>query len=248
MKIYRSIELGADELSQKIGTADDVKIQFDPLDESDLVQSDFDLIELSEEKTQSILSKMNMLDWQIQSTGAADAFIVDHKKLKPIHLSSVAFVNFLQSKHITIDTAKNAVLVGSYSFLITYGVALAKIGFNKIYLISPDHISHKEKIAETQKYLFNVQIHQLQLDDMAGISDLASLLVIDFDLNQFPELVETLTYFNFVTENAVFCDLQSYRNEALSSEAEKASLRVLDSAEFHLHKYRLFQKNLNNRS
>jgi hypothetical protein len=248
MKIYRSIELGAAELSEKLEHAADVKIQFDPIDENELAKSDFDLIELSEEQSQLILSKTSLLDWQIQSTAAADAFIVDQKKLKPIHLSSVAFVNFLQSKHITLDTAKNAVLVGNYSFLITYGVALAKIGFNKIYLISPDHISYKEKIAETQKSLFNVQIQQLNLDDMTGISELASLLVIDFDLSEFPDMVETLTYFNFVTENAVFFDLQNYRNDTLSSEAEKASLRVLDSAEFHLHKYRLFQKNLNNRS
>lgn len=248
MKIYRSIELGAAELSAKLSYAPDVEIHFGPMSDDEIINSKFDLIELSELQSQSLLSQMSMLGWQIQSTGAVDAFTTDKNGLKPLHLSSVAFVNFLQSKHITLDTAKNAVLVGGYSFLMTYAIALAKLGFNKIYLISPGNADYKNKISETQKSLFSVQIQQLTLDEMADMSELASLLIIDFDLNEFPDTVETLTYFNFVTENAIFFDLQNYMNEALTSEAEKASLRVLDSTEFHLHKYRLFQKKLNNRS
>lgn len=244
MKIYRSIELGAAELSEKLIHEADIDIQFGPMqNEDELFRSDFDLVELSEQQSQSILSKLTMLDWQIQLTGAVDAFAKDQKKFKPIHLSSVAFVNFLESKHISLDVAKNAVLVGGYSFLMTYAMALAKLGFNKIYLVSPANISYEVQISNAQKFLFNVQLQQLTLDEMANISELASLLVIDFELNKYPEMVETLTYFNFLAENAIFFDLQNYMNDSLSIEAEKASLRVLDSAEFHLHKYRLFQKN-----
>lgn len=242
MKIYRSIDLGASELSEKLLHEPDIEIHFDPMSDEELFKSDFDLIELSEQQSQSILSKMTMLDWQIQSTGAVDAFAKDVNGIKPVQLSSVAFGSFLESKHIAIDTAKNAVLVGGYSFLMTYAVALAKIGFNKIYLVSPGNISFKEAITKVQKYLFNVQLQQLTVDEMANIAELASLLVIDFDPNEFPEMVETLTYFNFLAENAIFFDLQNYISDTLSTEAEKASLRVLDSVEFHLHKYRLFQK------
>lgn len=242
MKVYRSIELGAAELSEKLN-APDIEIHFEPMSDDELFHSDFDLIELSEQQNQSILAKATMLDWEIQSTKAVDAFAKDVKGFKPIHLSSAAFSQFLESKHISLDIAKNAVLVGGYSFLITYAIALAKLGFNKIYLVSPGNISYTEQIANTQKHLFNVQVRQLTLDDMANVAELASLLVIDFDLNEFPELVQTLTYFNFLAENAIFLDLQNYLNDTLSAEAEKASLRVLDSAEFHLHKYRLFQKN-----
>lgn len=247
MKIYRSIELGASELqrrlSEKLLHEPDIEIHFEPMSDDELFHSDFDLIELSEQQSQSILSKMTMLDWQIQSTGATDAFAKDQKGFKPIQLSSTAFTNFLESKHISMDVGKNVVLVGNYSFLITYAVALAKLGFNKIYLVSPGNVSYKEQFTNAQKYLFNVQLHQLTVDEMANIAELASLLVIDFDYNEFPEMVETLTYFNFLAENAIFFDLQNYLNDTLSTEAEKASLRVLDSVEFHLHKYRLFQKN-----
>lgn len=243
MKIYRSIELGAAELSEILSNEPDIKIHFDPMNESELMNSDFDLIELSEQQNQEILFKMPLLDWPIQSTGAVDAFAKENKKFKPIHLSSQAFVSFLQSKHISVDVAKYAVLIGNYSFLITYAIALAKLGFKKIYLVSPGNISYKNQTAAVQKFLFSVQLTQLNLDEISNIADLASLLAIDFDLNEHPELVETLTYFNFVAERAIFFDLQNYLNDTLSSEAEKASLHVLDSAEFHLHKYRLFQKN-----
>lgn len=242
MKIYRSIELGAAELSEKLN-APDIQIHFEPMSDEELFQSDFDLIELSEQQGQSILAKATVLDWQIQSTKAVDAFAKDLKGFKPMQLSSSAFGSFLELKHITLDVAKNAVLVGGYSFLITYAVALAKLGFNKIYLISPNNIPYQEQIDNAQKHLFNVQVQQLSLDEMSDVPELASLLVIDFDLNEFPELVQTLTYFNFLTENAIFFDLQNYMNDTLSAEAEKASLRVLDSVEFHLHKYRFFQKN-----
>lgn len=243
MKIYRSIELGAAELSDKLVSELDLEIHFEPMGEDELLKSDFDLIELSEQQSQSILSNMPLLDWPIQSTGAVDAFANEKGKFKPIHLSSTAFVSFLQSQHIAVDVAKYAVLIGNYSFLITYAIALAKLGFKKIYLVSPGNINYQNQIQAVQKFLFNVQITQLNLDEMASIADLASLLAIDFDLNEHPDLVETLTYFNFVAERAIFFDLQNYLNDALSSEAEKASLRVLDSVDFHLHKYRLFQKN-----
>lgn len=248
MKVYRSIDLGAAELSEKISEASDISINFEPLSEEELVASDYDLIELSEEQSLDIIARMPMLDWPTQSTRAADAFTKDKNGFKPLHLGAMAFVNFLQSKKINLDTSKNAVLVGGYSFLMTFGLALAKLGFNKIYLISPAHISYEDKIADLKKSLFGVHIQQLTLDDISNISELASLLVIDFAQNEFPEIVETLTYFNFVTENALFLDLQSYLNNTLSAEAERASLRVLDSVEFQLHKYRFFQKNQNIRS
>ncbi len=243
MKIYRSIELGAAELSEKIIQELDLEIYFDPMTDKELAQSDFDLIELSEQQSQAILAEMPMLDWSIQSTGAVDAFKKDGDKLKPIHLSSSAFINFLQSKHTSVDVAKYAVLIGGYSFLITYSIALAKLGFKKIYLVSPSNISYQNQLQSVQKKLFNIQLTQLSLDEMANIAETASLLAIDFDLNEHPELVETLTYFNFVAEKAIFFDLQNYMNDSLSLEAEKASLRVLDSTEFHIHKYRFFQKN-----
>ena len=243
MKIYRSIELGAAELSEKIIQELDLEIYFDPMTDDELAKSDFDLIELPEQQSQAILAEMPMLDWSIQSTGAVDAFKIDGGKLKPIHLSSAAFINFLQSKHISVDVAKYAVLIGSYSFLITYSIALAKLGFKKIYLVSPSNISYQNQLQSVQKTLFNIQLTQLSLDEMANIAETASLLAIDFDLNEHPELVETLTYFNFVAEKAIFFDLQNYMNDSLSLEAEKATLRVLDSTEFHIHKYRFFQKN-----
>lgn len=243
MKIYRSIELGAAELSEKLINELDIEIHFDPMTDEEILKSDFDLVELSEQQSQALLATMPMLDWTIQSTQAVDAFEKNAQGLKPIHLSSAAFINFLQSKHISVDVAKYAVLIGSYSFLITYSIALSKLGFKKIYLVSPGNINYENQLRSVQKTMFNIQLTQLSLDEMVNIAETASLLAIDFDLNEHPELVETLTYFNFVAEKAIFFDLQNYMNDSLSSEAEKASLRVLDSVEFHLHKYHFFQKN-----
>lgn len=243
MKVYRSIDLGAAELSEKLISELDIEINFDLMTDEDLLRSDFDLIELSEQQSQVILSKIPLLNWSIQSTGAVDAFTKINGQFQPIQLSATAFVNFLQYKHNSVDISKYAVLVGNYSFLITFAIALAKLGFKKIYLVSPSNISYQNQLTAIQKFLFNVQLTQLTLEEMANITDTASLLAIDFDLNEHPDLVETLTYFNFVAEQAIFFDMQNYLNDSLSLEAEKASLSVLDSLEFHLHKYRLFQKN-----
>lgn len=242
MKIYRSIELGAAELSEKLISELDIEINYELMTDEELLNSNFDLIELSEQQSQAILATMPLLDWPIQSTGAVDAFAKEGRKLKPIHLGAPAFVSFLQSKQISVDTAKYAVLIGNYSFLITHAIALAKLGFKKIFLVSPGNINYQNQLQAVQKFLFNVQLTQLSLDQMANIAETASLLAIDFDLNEHPDLVETLTYFNFVAEKAIFFDSQNYMNDSLSLEAEKASLHVLNSVDFHLHKYRLFQK------
>ena len=244
MKIYRSPELGAKELSEKLSAEKDLEFFYEPMSQENLLKSDYDVIELTEPENENILSGMVMLDWNIQTTQATDAFGKQQNRFIPIHLSSTAFKSFLESKKISLDTSRTAVLIGHYSFLATYAVALAKLGFRKIYLVSADEILFTEKISALKKYLFDVELKQISFDEMANISELSSLLVTDFLLGKSAELVEILTYFNFVAEGAVFFDLQNYLDDSLSSEAEKASMKVLDSVEFHLHKYRFYQKNL----
>lgn len=248
MKIYRSIDLGAMELSEKLSQEADIDIHFEPMSDNDLLTSDFDLIELSEQQNQSILATMPMLEWQIQSTLAVDAFEKKEKVFKPLQLGSNAFIHFLESKHISLDTTKSAVVIGNYSFLISYAMALFKLGFKRIYLVSPEGTSFAARIKSIKKILFDIELIQINFEEMAHISELASALIINFDLTEHPEFVQTLTYFNFLAENAIFFDVQNYLNDSLSLEAEKASLRVLDSVEFHLYKYRLVQKKLNNHS
>lgn len=244
MKIYRSIELGAAQLSQCLAAETDLEFFFDPLSEDELMNSDFDLIELSEQQNQSVLSQFKVLDWDIQVTHSTDAFVRVQQELKPFHLGAAALKTFLEFKKVYVDVSKSAVLVGGYSFLMTYAIVLGKLGFKKIHLVSSDNVIFSNQVAAIKKFLFDIDIRQISSDEMANISELSSLVVTDFDLSEHADLVEVLTYFNFSAEGAIFLDLQQFMNDTLSLEAERASLLTLDSVEFHLHKYRLAQKKI----
>lgn len=248
MKIYRSIDLGTSVLSEKLAGEKDLQFHFEPMNDQELFSSDFDLIELSESHNQLLLQQMPMLDWNIQATRSVDAFMKFQNNYKPLHLGAMSLVKFLQHQHISLDISKIAVLVGGYSFLISYAMSLCRLGYKKIILVSPEKLNLDDQIQVLRKILFQVEITSVTVEEMANTSELASILAIDFDADEYPELVEILTYFNFLTEKALFFDQQSYLHNSLSTEAEKAQLKVLDSLKFHVFKYHQIQKILNNRS
>ena len=251
MNIYRSIELGTPILSELLSQVSDLselKFHYEPISEDHLLNGEYDLIELSESQTQNIMKKFSMLDWEIQTSQAADCFIKQHDHFKPCQMNAEVFRQCIEFQKIIVDISYCAVLIGDYSFVTTFAMMLGKLGYKKIYIVSIENLFFGDRIDNLKKVLFDIELKQLSFDELATIPDVASLLAIDFELDENAEVVEILTYFNFLSKNAIFFDMQGYINHSLTLEAEKVQLKVINSLEFYITKYKLIQKKLNNRS
>jgi len=252
MKIYRSKDLWTPELAETLNNntteLEGVEFHCESISEEELLKSDFDLIELPENQMRTLLERYSILDWNIQVSHAVDCLLKVDSTYKPCQINAEAFRAYLESQKMSVDISFCAVLIGEYSFVATFAVMLAKLGYKKIYIVSHENILFGHDVELIKKVLFDVDLHQLSFDELATISDAASFLAIDFNLDDNSEVVEILTYFNFLSEGAIFFDMQSFKNDSLSSEAEKVQLKVIDAIEFYITKYKIIQKKLNNRS
>ncbi len=246
MKVYRSPLLPSINI-QKL--QNDIQgLQFDTshyeLDE--VFNKEFNVIELAMAQSNVALKKMKALEWEVQMTGVCDAFVLDNDKYVPKQISAKALVSLIEFKKLRVDLSKSALLIGEYYFSTVFIFALSKLGFKKILIISVDSKdmmnTNKNKMINWQNHLFDVSISEIKAEEVSNLTDYFSLVVTDFKLSEHPTIVETISYFNFLSDQALFCDLRQFENSLLFEEAEKASVHVLTHEEYEFHKYRLYRE------
>ena len=208
----------------------------------------YDVIEIDDIMLKQLKPHLAFLGWGLSASSSFDCLIKQGQEYAPMQINAELFRRYLESTHRIVDIQNCAVLIGDYIFVASFAVMLAKLGYTKIYIVSQDNILFGEEIEHLKKILFGVQLTQLSFDELATIRDGASMLVLDFNLKENPELVEILTYFNFLTEGAIFFDLNSYIDDSLAQEAEKVQLDVVDISEHIKIKYNIIKKKLNIRS
>ncbi len=250
MKIYRSKKLHGDVFKESLKktklNADFIDMITDEINQDDQFHQNFDIIEMDESAKSSFIDQAKELDWEVSALKGFDVVLKKQNHYKPYNLGSVALKSYIETRSLVIDSTKSAVLVGEYSFLVTYALALSQLGFKKIYIVSPENLFFNEKLANVQKILFDVKIQQISYDEMANTSEISSVLIVDFDLASYPEMVEILTYFNFLAQGSLFLDLNHFYDPTLYDEAEKADLGVISSVEFHHYRYEFAKNILNN--
>ena len=250
MKIYRSKKLHGDVLAESFKKdsqkSNIPEINSEDIPTEDLFKNNFDIIEMDEQSKSDYIDHAKELDWEVSALKAFDVIFRKQNNYKPYNLGSIALKSFIETKGLEIDSTKSAVLVGEYSFLVIYSLALSQLGFKKIYIVSPDNLFFSEKLTATQKILFDVKIQQISYDEMANTPETSSVLIVDFKLSNHPEMVEILTYFNFLAQGSLFLDLNHFFDPTLFEEAEKADLKVISSVEFHRYRYEYAKNILNN--
>lgn len=245
-KIYRP-ELIAQVLNQD-ATFSNIEIIHEPEAVAEILPLQFDVIEVNDSMLKDLKPQLTYLDWALNTSGVFDCLIKHGSEYSPEQINAEAFRGYLEKSHKPLGIDNCAVLIGDYSFIASFSLMLARLGYSHIYVVSYENILFDDQIEILKKSLFGVKLVQLSFDELATIKDFASILIIDFELKDNAELVEILTYFNFLTEGATFCDLNSYRDDSLAQEAEKVLLRVVDINEFIKIKYDIIKKKLNNRS
>ena len=251
IKIYKHERYRPDIISEVISaetSLSDLVIAYESSAILELFSQQFDALEIDDLMLRELRPQLAYLGWTLSVSGAFDCLIRQGTEYAPLQINSETLRHYLERSHKPLDIKNCAVLIGDYSFIASFSVMLAKLGYSQIYVVSHENMLFGDEIELLKKSLFGVKLVQLSFDELATIQDLASILVVDFNLEENSEIVEILTYFNFLTEGAFFCDLNSYIDDSLSLEAEKVQLCVVDMAEYLKIKYNIIKKKLNNRS
>ncbi|MFZ3231359.1 MAG: hypothetical protein WA160_14210 [Pseudobdellovibrio sp.] len=204
---------------------------------AEVLNGGFDIIELAEGEFAQFLPSIPALSIVISRLVVADTILKIGKVLKPFNLLADSVYRTISEKVPSLKISEPAVIIGEYDFVLSMSYKLAQSGFLKV-IIALEDIEQGKKIKNLiQGFVFNMQIQLISLDELTQLDSSNGLLIINFEKEKNPEIHESLTYFNFLSPNAVFVDLKSRKEPSLIEEARRAELIVVEEVEILKTKY-----------
>ncbi len=173
--------------------------------------------------------QFSMSEIDVYSLGAADCLLKIDERFQFYQLSQKALLKYLAGLKLSLQTAEAVVIVGDQLTISQFLPALTKLGYSKFIFVVENKeavIQFSEKI---QKTFLSLSIQILQFKQISLIETVSSFLLVDIDHKSQTELVESLTYFNFLSTGSLFFDVRSLRSNDLVQEALRAQMSVVDS-------------------
>jgi len=165
--------------------------------------------------------------------GAADCLLKIDNKYYFDQMSQKAFLKYLSKLKISLQSSKTAVLIGDELTISQFLPPLTKLGYSDFICVVENTESVSEFVQKIQKTFLGLKIQLLNFKQIPLIDSISSFLVVDINHSEQVELVESLTYFNFLTTGSVFFDLRSAQSKELIEEALRAEMFVMDSVVYH---------------
>lgn len=198
----------------------------------DAQSQNVDLIDISYEDFCQIQNQFEVNSLDSHYLGSADCLIRFGDRYQFYQLSQKAFLSLLSNVEIFLKTDDYAVIVGDELSISQFLPALAKLGYSRFVFVVEDPEAIQKFIQNIQKTLLNIKLLILGFNQVSSIDCISSLLLVDINHKERPELVESLTYFNFLTTGSAFFDVRSALSDDLVQEALRAQMVVIDSAQY----------------
>jgi hypothetical protein len=249
MKYYRSKNLPAlaIDMNNEVMTSLNIEyVQAETVTEAQ--QLGADLIDLSYADYLQIKDQFIMTSIDSYGLGSADCIIKINGEFRFYQLSQHVFLSYMEELKVSLNSVDIAVLVGDEMTISQYLPALTQLGYGQFIFVVENMERVKKFIERIQRTYFSLSIQILNFHQVGLIEIASSFLLVDIDHSQHPELVESLTYFNFLTAGSLFIDMRSALNEHLVEEAKRALMFVADTRPYQQNRFLianqvLFKKN-----
>ncbi len=213
-------------------------VPYKGLSAEEALSADFDYIELGEGDYSFFKPLLKGINWKMSHAGVADTLKKGSVGYEPLNLNADSILQVLKNRNFQLNTANQAMIIGTYDFVLSVTTKIALSGYSSI-IIS---ISEPERLGELEKkikeFIFNLNIKALQLSELTRLQTASGLLISNLGIKMNKEAFESLTYFNFLSHDAVFVDFQSHENSILIEEARRAELNVVEELEILTLKYK----------
>ncbi len=191
-----------------------------------------DLIDISYEDFCQLQTQFEVNSLDSYYLGSADCLIRLGERYQFYQLSQKSFLSLLSKIEIHLKTDDHAVIVGDEMSISQFLPALSKLGYSRFVFVVEDPDAVQKFMQNIQKTLLGLEVLILSFNQVSSIDCISSLLLVDIDHKERPDLVESLTYFNFLTTGSAFFDVRSDLNDDLVQEALRAQMVVIDSAQY----------------
>lgn len=202
------------------------------------LQKNFDYILLAEGEFAQFKTEMPAITWKTSHIGVADTLKKVENGYKPLNLNADCILQVLRSRHLKLDTAQSAMVIGTYDFVLSVAAKLALSGYSH-FSISLDRPERMQELEfKLGKFVFRLYVKSVSLNDLTLLQTASGLLISNMKSEMDTEAYEALAYFNFLTHEGIFVDFQSYSNATLIEEAKRAELSTVGELEILTLKFK----------
>ena len=203
----------------------------DELSPEEIIKKKYDVIELAGGDYERFRPYVTAVDWRTNQIGMADCLILKNNSYRPHNLLAEVLVSIIKKNPQKINSQLPVLIIGNYHFVISVATKLALSGFIEIVISitkNADDVSATEIEEKMKGFAFDLNIRLININELTTIDHAGFLLISDFKKEDNREAYELLTYFNFISEGALFIDCNSINDQFLVDDARKAEIAVID--------------------
>lgn len=205
----------------------------------DLIKQKYDVIEISGSQYENFLNFIPAIGWEINNVASADCLIFKNNFYKPYNILSETLMRILKKNVKRVNSQLPVIVIGDVNFAFSVVTKLALNGFIEIIVALTTSETEVQKVFEKRikSFIFNLNLKIVPINDLTSIDQASFLLISNFQKDANKDAYELLTYFNFLSEGAVFIDCNSIKDSYLVEDARKAEIFVIDEVEVLENKY-----------
>lgn len=214
----------------------------------DLIKQKYDVIEIDGSRYEEFVNFIPTIDWKTSHISSADCLILKNNVYKPYNILSEALIRILKKNVGRVNSQLPVIVVGDIYFAYSVVTKLALSGFIEIIvsLTTGDGELVNEFEKKIRSFVFNLNLKTVPIGDLTSVELTAFLLISNFQKEKNSDAYDLLSYFNFLSEDAIFIDCNSIKDGYLVDDARKAEIFVVDELEVLENKYNYLLELLKN--
>lgn len=241
---YKICNYSQEKLLTKL-SASELSGQFEFIDGSEMLAEDvlkqnFDVIEMVGRDYEAFKPHVKAVDWKTNQIGMADCLIRAGNTYRPHNLLAEVLLAIIKKNTARINSQLPVFIIGDFHFVMSVATQLVLSGFIEIVISlteGEDDTLAEEIEKKLRIFAFNLNIKFVNINELTTVEQSGFLLISDFKKELNKEAYELLTYFNFLSEGALFIDCNSIIDHFLVDDARKAEIAVIDETQVINSKY-----------
>lgn len=210
---------------------------------AEAIQKKIQIIEVQSHEFEVVQTHVKAIDWKTHHIRLVDVLqLMPNGMYHALHLVPDCLLQILKEKSFFGQSQTTAMIIGSYEFVLGMSVKMALSGFSQLVVSLSDSKKNQELAQRLKECVFQVQITFVPLAELTQVQQTSSILISNVSEKMNAEAYESLMYFNFLSEGAIFVDCCSLENQSLVSEARRAGLKVIEETDIMRVKYQTLLK------
>lgn len=204
-----------------------------------ILKHQYHVIDFPIEQYKNFSIFLKTIDWKTNLTSTADCLILKDGIYHPKCLLPEAVINILKKNVNRVNSQKTVFVVGEYEFVLSMVAKLAVTGFTDIIISLLNDTGEDAKKLESKLagFIFDLKVRFIAIEELTSAQEEALLMISNFNKELNKEAYDLLSYFNFLSEGAMFIDCNSLQNGQLVEDARKADVFAVDELEILDNKY-----------